>query len=429
MNLEEKIQFYLSGEGYAIVQKVGILALALKQPVYLVGGAVRDVILGRQSLDLDFVTEGSGIKLAEIVCKNCGGTLTTHERFGTAVWTPPADQFAETIDFITARKEVYKAPAALPDVTASSMQDDLFRRDFAINAMAIRLDGDHFGQLLDPFNGMADLEQRKIRILHDKSFDDDPTRMFRGARYAGRLGFELTADTSAALNQSLPMLKELSADRVRHEIEKILEELLPIPMLDLLSQWSVLDHLSIPLKFSDLERVALTKLDGLVSIQPGFSASEQTSLDHLRLATWFLNSQSHQTTPLDLVKEMNCTADFKRDIERVLAVLEQAKSIADYRPGTIEKLLRGTTATQLVLLQAHHSTPHELRAVVPNYFNRWRSVETNADGNTLLELGVPPGPSYQKILDQLLADKLNGDLQTDAAESERLTELISQFAP
>ncbi len=429
MNLEDKIQFYLSEEAYAIVQSVGKLSSNLDKPVYLVGGAVRDILLGRQSVDLDFVTEGSGIKLAETVCQELGGELTTHDRFGTAVWTPPADLFSETVDFITARTEIYPSPASLPQVTPSSIQDDLFRRDFAINAMAVRLDQPHFGQLLDPYKGTLDLDQKKIQILHDQSFDDDPTRMFRAARYAGRLGFELTQATRSALQQSRPNLAHLSADRVRHELEKLLGERFPTPMLELLQQWQVFESLPANLTLTDLQRIALTRLDGCLSIDPGRTAAQNSSIEELRLAIWLLHTQLLDTSAVDVADELNCTADFKRDLERVLNVIQQGLKMDDFRPGTVEKLLRGFTATQLLLLQAHQATPAALKVQIPTYFNTWRLIKTTADGNTLRQIGVRPGPIYQKILDQLLADKLNGEFESDAAESERLTQLIDQLGP
>ena len=121
MNLEQNFQSFLSEQAYAVVKAVSQIASDLGQPVFLVGGAVRDLLLGRMSHDLDFVTEGSGLALAQKICEALDGSLTTHERFGTAVWTPPAQLFPNTVDVITARKEIYKTPAALPEVTPSNL--------------------------------------------------------------------------------------------------------------------------------------------------------------------------------------------------------------------------------------------------------------------------------------------------------------------
>ena len=156
-------------------------------PLYIVGGSVRDLVLGHRLNDFDLTLEGNAIALARSLASKHGGTITAHIKFGTANWLLPDHLKIDhpTLDLVSARSETYKHPVALPTVKLGSIADDLRRRDFTINAMAIRLDGSHFGELRDDLNGMEDLQNGIIRILYPRSFIDDPTRMYRAVRYAG----------------------------------------------------------------------------------------------------------------------------------------------------------------------------------------------------------------------------------------------------
>ncbi|MCB1602931.1 MAG: CCA tRNA nucleotidyltransferase, partial [Xanthomonadales bacterium] len=186
---------------------------ALNMPCYLVGGFVRDLLLKQPVNDFDFVVEGDAIKLGKQLVKTFGGKLTPHFKFHTAIWHLPSTFNLQpaTLDLITARKEMYEKPGALPTVTPSNIEDDLRRRDFTINAMAVRLDGEGFGEVLDPLDGQADLERGVIRVLHPNSFMDDPTRIFRAIRYEGRYSFTLEPSTLEGINlEALKVLSSLS---------------------------------------------------------------------------------------------------------------------------------------------------------------------------------------------------------------------------
>ncbi|HRK88533.1 MAG TPA: poly-A polymerase, partial [Anaerolineales bacterium] len=178
----------LPSERLNLLSNIADQASSLKMPCYLVGGFVRDLLLGQPVNDFDFVVEGDAIKLGRKLVEMYGGKLTPHFKFHTAIWHLPDDWnlIPGTIDLITARREMYEKPGALPTVTPSTIDDDLRRRDFTVNAMALRLDGEGLGVLLDPMDGRSDLERGTIRILHPLSFVDDPTRIFRAIRYEGR---------------------------------------------------------------------------------------------------------------------------------------------------------------------------------------------------------------------------------------------------
>ncbi|KAA0255288.1 MAG: CCA tRNA nucleotidyltransferase, partial [Chloroflexi bacterium] len=176
-----------------LLSNIAAQAQALHMPCYLVGGVVRDLLLGKPANDLDVIVEGDAIKLGKKLVEIHGGKLTPHFKFYTAIWHLP--ESTDFVDLITARKEIYEKPGALPTVTPSRIEDDLRRRDFTINAMAIRLDGEAFGEILDPLEGQTDLGRGAIRVLHPKSFLDDPTRILRALRYEARYSFQVEPAT------------------------------------------------------------------------------------------------------------------------------------------------------------------------------------------------------------------------------------------
>ena len=190
---------------------------------YLVGGFVRDLLLQRPSLDIDIVVEGDAIRVANAMCDRWKGTLEVHPQFGTATVTPENVNLPK-VDFVTARRETYQDSGTLPIVEQGTITDDLHRRDFSINALAMCLDTNAFGTIVDKTNGMEDLEAGIIRVLHKQSFIDDPTRIFRAARYAGRYGFRIAETDTVLIQKALPVLSQLSGERIRNEIDRLLLE-------------------------------------------------------------------------------------------------------------------------------------------------------------------------------------------------------------
>ena len=190
---------------------------------YLVGGFVRDLLLKRPSLDIDIVVETDAIQVAKTMQHQWNGTLHVHPQFGTATVTP-ANSNLPKIDFVTARCETYKTAGALPIVARGTLTDDLYRRDFSINALAMRLDPNAFGTIVDKTGGLEDLESGIIRVLHPRSFTDDPTRIFRAYRYAGRYGFRIANTDTPLIQEALAVLAQLSGERIRNEIDRILLE-------------------------------------------------------------------------------------------------------------------------------------------------------------------------------------------------------------
>lgn len=190
---------------------------------YLVGGFVRDLLLKRPSLDIDIVVEGDALRVANAMCERWNGALEAHPQFGTATVTP-ADVNLPKVDFVTARRETYQGAGTLPTVSRGTITDDLQRRDFSINALAMRLDTSAFGEIVDKTSGLEDLKARTIRVLHKHSFTEDPTRIFRAFRYAGRYSFCIPETDTALMQEALPVLAQISSERIRNEVGRILIE-------------------------------------------------------------------------------------------------------------------------------------------------------------------------------------------------------------
>ncbi|MDP9491217.1 MAG: CBS domain-containing protein, partial [Actinomycetota bacterium] len=225
---EREVEASLAGElsGLEHLQEVFEAVAAVSEPydgVYLVGGTVRDILLGERNFDVDIAVEGDGIELARSLADALGGRVRPHRKFGTAVVLYSED---ERVDVVTARTEFYDAPAALPTVEHATIREDLFRRDFTINAMAVSLKGEDFGRLVDPFQGRRDLEAKTIRVLHNLSFIDDPTRIFRAIRYESRYGFRMDEHTQRLARGTIEMglVGDLSSARLRDELIALLEE-------------------------------------------------------------------------------------------------------------------------------------------------------------------------------------------------------------
>ena len=205
---------------------------------YLVGGFVRDLLLKRPSLDIDIVVEGDAIRVAETICERWNGTLEVHPQFGTATVTPENIDLPK-VDFVTARSETYQGAGTLPIVQSGTITDDLHRRDFSINALAMRLDINAFGTIVDKTGGQEDLETGIIRVRHNRSFIDDPTRIFRAARYAARYDFRIAETDEILIQEALPILPQLSGERIRNEIDRVLLEKHAAKIVEHLTQLGV----------------------------------------------------------------------------------------------------------------------------------------------------------------------------------------------
>jgi tRNA nucleotidyltransferase (CCA-adding enzyme) len=339
-------------------------------PIYLVGGAVRDLLLGIRPDNVDVAVEGDAIAVA----RRLGDEVIEHERFGTA----EARLGDRLLDLTRTRSESYPAPGALPEVQPASLAEDLGRRDFTINAMAWPLQGEP--ELIDPQSGRADLEAGLLRVLHDHSFVDDPTRALRAARYAARLGFEMEPRTAELLGDA--DLGTVSGDRRAAELMLIAAEPEAARGLQLAADW------------------------GLVSLRPGAERLLPAVEELLHGPPW---SEIAARPRAMLVAALGPA---RREAELAAA--------APASPSEGVELARGARPEELLLARAMGGD------WLDDYVRKWRGVTLEIDGRDLIEAGVPEGPAVGRGLQEALRAKLDGEV---SGREEELAAAVAAATP
>ncbi|MBM3924411.1 MAG: CCA tRNA nucleotidyltransferase [SAR202 cluster bacterium] len=382
----------LSAEAQQVFQTLARHASRHSLPLYLVGGALRDLILRNPTKDLDLVVEGDAISLVSSAAGTLGIKPTIHHAFGTATIKAGSVQ----IDIATARKETYARPGALPTVSPSTIEDDLRRRDFTLNAMALGLAGPHHGHLLDPHQGMYDLRQRLVRVLHDSSFHDDATRMFRAVRYEQRLDFQIEPQTKALISEALDknMLSTISADRLRNELELMLAEASPGKMLQRTHDLGLLQALFPPLVRTPPITLIPEKSVPLVFIAAlayRLTANEAEAFIARINMTHPWAVAARQSADLHSIEEKLSRPDLtRRDLWELL----------EHRPLVCVKAAAAVAENPLA--------KDRLRQYISLY-QRMKPVLT---GDDLLALGYAPGPKVGQILRRLQISRLEGKTNT-----------------
>jgi tRNA nucleotidyltransferase (CCA-adding enzyme) len=404
---------------------------------YFVGGLVRDLLLGAPIVDVDMVIEGDAIALADRLADTLGGRVIAHRRFGTAKWLLSSEVWGQviedasvgnrlppSIDFAAARTEFYHYPTALPRVEMSSIKQDLHRRDFTINTLAIRLDPDRWGELLDFYGGESDLREGVIRVLHSLSFVDDPTRVLRAARLESRLGFRLDPRSEELIADALPMLKRVSGDRIRNELMQIFEEAQPERVLERLQQLGILALIHPDLRCDKWLRgryVALREeleFDGW-----GLNSDDKkvTAFLHLALLAYRLDEEGLET----LVDRLKVTRD-DADGLRALRSLTGAMSRVGWtsRPSGLYRLLEPYSGC--VRAAAWTATDsRRMRERLSRHWSEWRLVETEIGGGDLKAMGLRPGPLFGRLLEDLRDARLDGKASTREQETALLQKLLA----
>jgi len=390
-----------------------VAAVADGRAVYLVGGTVRDILLREPGFDVDLAIEGDGQAFAEDLARELGGRAQPHDAFGTAV-VEYGD--GEHVDVVTARRERYDAPAVLPTVEPSTIQDDLFRRDFAINAMAVELTGDAAGRLVDPFEGRRDLDAKTIRVLHDGSFVDDPTRIFRALRYASRYGFELDEHTAQLAREAVQsgLVGRLSPARLRDELVLLLDE-----------------------PRADRSVARLGELGADRAIHPELAADEaaRTLFERLRelrdryglgIPSWRLGLAALARG----VSEPGAWLDGLKLRRQDARAIEAAVTAG---PKLAEQLRERRDPAEVVALAEPYPPDAPLFALaledspaLRDYFERLRGVRLEVDGTDLAELGLTESPRVGEVLAELRRRKLNGELEGRDSELAAARELIGR---
>lgn len=412
----------LSPEQLALVLKVADAAAARQVPLYLVGGFVRDLVLGLPPTDFDLVVEGDAIALARTLAAQYGGKVTSHLRFGTAQWFPP-DSDQRVLDFISTRSETYKHPAALPTVKPGSLTDDLLRRDFTINTLALRLDGKHWGELHDGLGGLEDLKKGLVRVLHPGSFQDDPTRLFRAVRYEQRYGLKIVPETLSLMPQAYSLIDLLSPQRIRHELDLIMQEEKTAAMLSRLAELGLVQKVHPALTWK--EPIQARFINGRDLLQK-YSFKPYPSTEAKSLLGWHFWLMDVAPMDLESLEErLHFRANLFESLLAASALFADLPSLIGSKPSQWVRRLDDLplTAVQAVFLAIPDG---KTRQSLYGYLETWQHIKPKTNGHDLIKLGLPQGPRYQQILLRLREAWLDGDVKTEREEMKLLATLVKE---
>lgn len=408
----------LSSQQVSLLRIVADMAATRQLPLYLVGGFVRDLLLGCPAGDFDLVVEGDAIALARALAAQYGGKVTVHLHFGTAQWYPP-ELDRHPLDLISTRSETYKHTAALPTVKPGLLPDDLARRDFTINTLALRLDGKHWGELRDDLGGLKDLKGGLVRILHPGSFQDDPTRLFRAVRYEQRYGFQIAPETVALVPPAGALIGLLSAERLRHELDLVLEEERAVAILSRLANLDLLRQAHPLLAWNETIRSRF--LNAL--LRPEYIAKSGHSSHgkgFLGWHFWLIDLSSDELESLE--QRLHFRANLLASLVAASALSADLPALAGLKPSQWVRRLEDLplTAVQAVFLASPDGDAHQ---GLEQYLQSWRHVKPKTNGRDLIKLGLPPGPRYQQVLWHLRKAWLDGEVRTEIEELRLLDEL------
>ena len=409
-------------ERLSLLRALGNLADEGGVSLYLVGGVVRDLLLKCKNWDLDITVEGDGVAFARLVADRYRAGLAVFERFATARLMFPDGL---KMDIATTRRESYAQPAVLPTVQPASIEEDLSRRDFTINAIAVQLNSHQFGRVLDPYGGQRDLRACMIRVLHTGSFHDDPTRIFRAIRFEQRFGFRLERTTVGLLAQaaSTDLIQGLSGPRLRNEIFLLFAERDPLRAIARMGQLKLLRFLHRRLCYTkNVKRVVEVVPKALVWWAHRFPESV---VDKAIVYLMALSSKSSQAVVDGMIRRLALTREQAKNMgivgRRVDRVLKRLTDKGIARPSQVYRFLADFSDETLVLLLAKQmSTQHGARLTLLKRhlvsYVKNRVVTTALKGRDLLAMGLQPGPQYKTILAKLLDARIDGTITTEADE-------------
>jgi len=422
-----------------LLELIGAELDAMGYAGYVVGGFVRDLMLDVTSqraltLDVDIVIEGDAISLAHRMQARFGGRIVEHRRFGTAKWIlasseepahmarllagVPGAQPGDApphLDFVTARTEFYTEPTVLPTVQQSSIKLDLHRRDFTINTLALCLNPDRWGKLLDFWGGMADLQAKLVRVLHSLSFVDDSTRILRAVRYEQRFGFQIEPRTMELLHDALDLLDRVTPARIRHELERILEEVTPEKALQRLDDLGILRQIHPALR---MDAATAAQFDRLRALLAGPGVDPVLAAQPLPLLYWTLMCAAVEPAAVDALQQrLGLRGDTIKLMNSVVALHRNLPVLADPAtpPSVAVTILEEGTEVALALLPVITDDAQVLH-VLERYHTVWQFVTPSFDGYALRALGIPRGSIYRTVLASLRAGLLDGTIRTRAEE-------------
>jgi len=417
-NLSAVLKSRFPPDIYNLLKLSGEVARDLGYTSYLVGGSVRDLLRGETNFDIDIVIEGDGIAFAQALGDKLGVRVKIHRRFGTAVVITKFLKF----DVATSRTEYYESPAALPRVETSSIKKDLYRRDFTINTLAIMLNPEHFGKLLDFFGGQRDIKEKTLRILHNLSFIEDPTRAFRAIRFSERFGFKISKHTAKLIKTAVRvnLFDKLSGTRMYDELNLLFRETEPVNAIRRLSRFDLLKYIHKSLTFTETLKDTFEAIQETLAWFKLLFFEEELNSSHL-----FLMALLNELTPperSEALQRLYVPPSARREI---LSGIEQSGKVLAGLQGAAEKAIYYALMPldiPAILFAMARTRDQEQKKAISLYLTTLRKIRPELTGRELKKMGYAPGPAYKEILTALLEARLERHVKSREEEIEFVKE-------
>lgn len=407
-NLKNEMKRQLPARTYSMLDDISRTAEHAGVPVYLIGGIVRDLFLERPNEDIDIVVEGSGIDFANHLQADYGGSVKIHENFGTATWHHPSKL---SIDVTSARVEYYDRPASLPDVELSTLNEDLYRRDFTINSMALCLNPDIFGDLVDPFKGQSDLRSKTIKVLHNLSFIEDPTRILRAVRFETRFNFLMDKQTESLALNSMARMKDLSAHRIVEEMKRMFKDEKPPETIRRLFELQFWQQFGADDDIREESFVHASRMDMVYDRHPHFQSNKISWFDYF-VIPFYHSGKSHLAKTFALTRQNNKFLQDIRDLTEIDG-WEKTEGVGDFH-----RFLKDFTDDAILFFISKEHFENE--DIIVSYVEKRHDIPPILTGEDLIQQGLKPGRQFREILMELDVAVLNGEIKTKEAALEWL---------
>lgn len=401
--------------------KVGEIASSLGYNAFIVGGVVRDLILRKLNYDIDIVVEGDSLKLVQNFAKLRDVKITEHRKFGTARLT---FKDGKTIDVATARIEYYPSPASLPTIESGSLKLDLYRRDFTINTLAIKLNPSSFGELIDYFGGLRDIKEGIIRVLHNLSFVEDPTRILRALRFEVRFNFKISKHTMYLIKNAIKMdiFRLISGSRLFTELELIFQEDEPHKILDKIDQLGIIGYIHKDINWKKIRPLFLKSMEVMRWYELLYTSVKiNKNLVYLLCLFHKLSYEETKTVLKNMSVQgqiYKAILDTKKREHSIEASLEKMKEIYE-----VYFLLKDLSIECGLYFMAK-SGNENIRKAISLYFTELWKIKTYITGEDLKALGYEPSPMFSKIFQELLKERIKGNIKTKDDEIEWVKKLF-----
>ena len=424
-NIKSLMETRLQESQMTLLSSIAQIADCESINVYVVGGFVRDLMLNIRNFDIDLVVEGSGVDFAEILSKKFNGFVKSHPRFGTSVVTL---RDHSKIDVAMARKENYSYPGALPKVESSSIDNDLSRRDFTVNSMAVKLNGEESFCLIDFFNSETDLRAGTIRVLHDQSFVEDPSRIFRAIRFEQRFKFSIEDQTEFLIKDAIKnnMVEKLSGTRLMNEVKLILSESDPVRCIDRMRELCLLESFVPDTSGYFFYRLIIKQIKNVLVWTKNVSFPKNPEIWFVYLHILFLDTK--QSAFDSAVKRLCLSTKISKKMRLDREHFDKARCSLneerELKPSEIYGIFSEMSSEAVVLLIAACYSERVIKYATL-YFNQYYSMaKTRLTGDDLIKMGVEPGPIFDDVFKTLRDARVNGQV---TSRDEEVVLVVSKF--